>query len=550
MKKLFIMLTLVFIAVVGTQPSVEASETQKYGDVYYQIVPLPNGKKEVHIVGHASSSPHVVIPEKIKTYPVTEIAAGAFLTTYGDYWTENDASAEENEAYQASKIKRITLPNSLKRIGAQAFTGNMLTEINLPNSVIEVGDGAFTHNQLTKIKLSDYLVKIGDEAFLGNQLTKVIIPTKVKHIGKEAFAQNQLTSLTIPNSVTLLRGNIAKDNPIKSEKLPVHLQMKKDKKYEDLYYTFVKNSGKTEIKITGYNIKTTRTQLAVPASINKIPVTEIGAFAFAPQLTPSGTDRVDPAQLRLKSVTLPNSIRKIGTAAFEGTGILPAKFPTKLVEIGAHAFDNGTKNLRVTRRDITIPSKVKTIGIYAFAHNQLNGAVIVPKSVTALGEGAFTGNAFSKALINASIQEIPAHAFAHNNISNLTLPRDVVTIGDAAFEHNALLRLVLPTGVKVIGKQAFGSNQIQSVTLPSNIVTVSTYAFYNNKISQLKVPVSVRTFAFNAVENNPIQSVTFNGSKTTISKPVNLEVYTDSAKTKLFTKWNKIQPKSITLYMK
>ncbi|MEC1178443.1 leucine-rich repeat domain-containing protein [Metasolibacillus meyeri] len=530
MKKLCMVIAVVIFCFVFIGTKVSAAGVQAYGDVLYEIVTKPNGKKEVIIVGKNGLQKNIVIPATIKTYPVTEIASSAFYTPASDYWSET-VPINKNEAYLAQLITSVTIPNSVKRIGHSAFLNNQLTDVQLPANLEE----------------------IGNDAFSGNQLTKITLPSKLKSIGLNAFSSNKLTTITVPNSVTSILGDIVYGNPIKSYTLPDHLQIKKDKLYQDLYYTIINNNGKKEIKITGYNPKTTKTTLTIPAKINNIPVTEIGHFAFTPYLTPLGLEEYDYTKKVVNQFSLPNSIRKIGISAFNSTNFnqnIEVALPTNLVEIGDYAFANN--NMSNAKKQLIIPAKVKSIGKNAFLHNQLRG-VTIPNSVTTLGEGVFSSNSMNKVVIGSGVTSIPDNAFFGNKITMLTLPKILQSIGNSAFAVNQLPRLVLPNNVVHIGANAFSQNVITSVSLPNKLATIEAETFTHNKLKTLVVPASVTSFDFSSVYSNSIQSVVLKGSKTTVKRSYtdhNIKgIYTDAAHTKAWSAWDALQNKPVTLYM-
>ena len=93
-------------------------------DIRYEV--LPESEKTVKVIGVDYSIGQVVtVPDKIEyegiTYQVSEIAS-----------------------MSKASIKKITLPNSIKAIGCNAFRGcTNLESINLPNNIISIGGGAF-----------------------------------------------------------------------------------------------------------------------------------------------------------------------------------------------------------------------------------------------------------------------------------------------------------------------------------------------------------------------------------------------------------------------
>jgi len=116
------------------------------------------------------------------------------------------------------------------------------------------------------------------------------------------------------------------------------------------YQTVIYNSG---VEITGYaasNNAMLDVTLAIPDSLNGLPVTSIGSNAFQNCDT-------------LTSVTLPNSVTNIGPYAFENCyNLTRVVFGHNLASIGHMAFSG------VCVEHVTIPKSVTSIGDWAFSY--------------------------------------------------------------------------------------------------------------------------------------------------------------------------------------
>ena len=157
-------------------------------------------------------------PEELEYYTIRE----------GTKVICNNAFSGDSE-YVYFRLKKINIPNSVKKIGSTAFRYcRDLTIINIPKSVSEIGNSTFygcsglvsitIPNTVTSIgyrafwdcsglgsvTIPNSVTSIGDDAFYGcSGLTSVDIPNSVTSIGKGAFSNcSDLTSITIPNSVT------------------------------------------------------------------------------------------------------------------------------------------------------------------------------------------------------------------------------------------------------------------------------------------------------------------------------------------------------------
>ena len=107
---------------------------------------------------------------------------------------------------------------------------------------------------------------------------------------------------------------------------------------------------------------------------------------------------------------------------------------------------------------VTIPSSVKTMGVYAFRGcDNLVNVTILP-----------------------GLEMIWAYAFAEcENLTNIAIPSSVELIWDDAFEGcRSLKSITIPSGVTEIGKWVFvGCGNLASVTIPGSVTKIGTDAF-------------------------------------------------------------------------
>ena len=80
---------------------------------------------EVTITGYTGPGGAVIIPSTVNGYPVTIIGRSAFL--------------------YCSSVTNMTIPNTVNNIDDQAFTASGLTSITIPDSVTNIGQAAFLY---------------------------------------------------------------------------------------------------------------------------------------------------------------------------------------------------------------------------------------------------------------------------------------------------------------------------------------------------------------------------------------------------------------------
>ena len=102
-------------------------------------------------------------------------------------------------------IKKVTIPDSVREIGSNAFSGAGITEIRIPKGVTVISRNLFHQcSSLTSVSLPSTLQKIESGAFFWcRNLTQVEIPASVEEIGWNAFNRcTSLESIYIPASVS------------------------------------------------------------------------------------------------------------------------------------------------------------------------------------------------------------------------------------------------------------------------------------------------------------------------------------------------------------
>ena len=240
-----------------------------------------------------------------------------------------------------SRLTSIIIPDSVTRIGNDAFFGTSLTSVTIPKGVTSIDDFAFSCcTDLTKFNVSennenyasvDGVLFNKEKNCLvlypnGKSDKKYIIPDSVKTINRCAFNNcTELTEITIPDSVT----NI-----------------------EDFAFYGCTNLKSIEIPNTITDIKdgmffgcSALTSISIPDSVTNI---EENAFWNCTGLT---------------EIIIPNSVTNIGYNAFSGcTGLTEIIIPDSVISIKAYAFKNCTG-----LTSITIPASVTSIDDSAFS---------------------------------------------------------------------------------------------------------------------------------------------------------------------------------------
>ncbi len=139
-----------------------------------------------------------------------------------------------------------------------------------------------------------------------------------------------------------------------------------------------------------------------------------------------------------------------------------------------------------TDEEIKIPTKsrqgdvVISIGMHAFYTADFVKKVIIPDTVTEIGNSAFEFTNITEITIPDSVTFIDEHAF--KNCSNLTTVNmsggKNTVIGKGAFSRcYGLKEIIIPEGVTTIGRDCFYSSGIENVSLPISLSKIGGNAF-------------------------------------------------------------------------
>lgn len=319
-------------------------------------------------------------------------------------------------------VKEAVIADSVTEIGEDAFNGDFnLKKIKLPASLKIISNSMFSYNSsLESIELSDKLEEIGAFAFYGcTALTSVDIPESLKKVGMDAFANSGLSEVKITGMDTEISSH-AFGYDYSDQLYRVRKGFKfyclpgsKSEEYAqallndtppetDVTWEFDEKTGTLTLSGTG-ETPWVRTEYPAPWSKHIEDITALKVNEGITILNGIGNCQ------NLRSVTLPNSLKKINSSAFniEEGCLSSVDFGTGIEEIGTAAF------AYAGLKEIVLPESLKKIGSYAFANN---------KNIKKLDLGS-------------GVEEIGDHAFYECNILSVTIPDFVEKIGEKAFGY-------------------------------------------------------------------------------------------------------------------
>ncbi len=202
----------------------------------------------------------------------------------------------------------------------------------------------------------------------------------------------------------------------------------------------------------------------------------------------------------------------VGDNAFNDFLVDKLILPESITKIGNNVF-SGASTL-----DVLVAPGVTEIGDFAFSNSYIRNFTL-PESLQKIGKGAFSNCNYAEAfeisadnayftsengiLFNKDKTELIAYP-PNKTDTTYTVPESVKTIAPYAFagitETDALVEVIM-TDVTAIGESAFSYACLESVTLGDSLVTIGDNALSHNRFTEITLPDTVRTIGAEAFES-------------------------------------------------
>ena len=442
---------------------------------------------------------------------VTKIGHNAFLDILNVNYEGPATYEDDNKNWGARYLNSIVENDfvlSADRTIARKYIGES-KDVVIPNGVKRIESHCFDSN-LNSLTLPDSLEIIDEYGLSRTYLDSVTIPSSVVEIGYHAFdsIRNVDYRGTATYSETDLYWGAKYINTIEIN----NYVLSED---QTTLYDYI-GSGYT------LNIPNTVTTIAPSAfkskyypSIN-IPesVTVIGEYAFASCST--------------NSITIPSSVVEIGYHAFYKVGDLvyngPATYSSDDEFWGAKKMNGGyiedgliyTDSTKVklagiygSFKDLIVPEGVKTIGIEALEYQnfdsvqlpstltnileeafywcKIHSVLVIPNSVTTIGDYAFD-----------SVRAVEYHGTATDRYNWEATAFNAYVDGDYVYKDSSMRQfisylgheenVILPNTVESIGEQAFFYTEGHTISIPNSVFRIENYAFEFSNYDTITLP--------------------------------------------------------------
>ena len=297
---------------------------------------------KVVIAGYNGESEEVTVPDSIDGYNVTAIGYRAF--------------------YLNSYIKKVTLPDTVKEIGAEAFYKCSSLEEIVAKGVETVDTYAFYYCEALKnIPESQNIKYIGSYAFAYTELEALTLPKTLETIEYSAFEGIEASGVYIPKSVTSIGryafGNKTMEIYCEIDEKPSGWLSTWCNSLAKIYYGVeIVVKSETGFSYVGYTDKTALitsylgndSEITIPEKLGEFAVMYFADGLFKDNLT-------------IEKITFSKNGAVISSSMLEGCTNLKEVDLGGVTEIKQNAFKS-CSSIDV----IKIPETVTTMGSYAF----------------------------------------------------------------------------------------------------------------------------------------------------------------------------------------
>ena len=368
----------------------------------------------------------------------------------------------------------VTIPTTLDgktvtSLGSSAFeSATNITEIIIPNTVKIIEYGAFRNcTKLAKVDLGN-IEEMSFDVFTGcTSFTTITIPKTLKKGTWNGCLNNpNITSITLEEGLTVIPDGLCKNTGITSIIIPS--SVKKIEEYAFANCTKLTKVDLGSIESIDYHIFsgcTSLTTITIPKTL-KSTSTVNAPCLDNPNIT---------------NIIFEEGLTVIPSALCANTGIASVTIPDSVKKIETYAFENCAK---LTKVDL---GSIESIGYHIFSGCTSLTTITIPKTLKDTSSGG-----------------VPC--LDNPNITNIIFEEGLTVIPSALCANTGITSVTIPNSVKKIELWAFEDcTKLDKITILDNVTDMSYYSdsIFRNHNDNLTIYCYKDSVAANhAIKNN------------------------------------------------
>jgi len=441
-------------------------------DAYTDEVVIPEGVDGIKALAFDGQTriKRVVLPKSIKKIGEFAFRGCSRLVACEMRGFSTSYALNEGVFNNCTSLKSITLPEGITFVPKNFFAGcEALTDIKLPGTCVTIADGAFFRCEAIKgISLPKGLLAIGRQAFFCcKSLKEIKLPEGITKVGEQAFDKTALAEVTLPESLTEIGKSAFPDD--------CEVKREKKKKAQQAHPSAVRGAeqgGAQKVAaVSASAAKATVRKTADSAAVRVDDSRILESFIYKrganggiilQKLKNEGVSVFKEMKSRGNLLVIPEGVTEIADSAFWVGPLSEGRAATFLEKLTA----------------LVLPSTLKRIGDSAFSNCGDIGELVLPEGLEYIGNCAFFDVKIKRAVIPSTVKEIGSSAFDGSHLEEMVIKEGVRKMGAWCLANNRLASLTLPDSLEEIADFTFlGSPELTELTVGRGVKKVSARAF-------------------------------------------------------------------------